>query len=75
METKNLLTIDTGRLSPEEYRKELTAALLIALKKPFLNENTAFEQEETTGYFFLVDLLQRLLGDSGATPELANKQG
>jgi len=79
METNKLLTIDPGPLSQEEYRRELIAALTIAMKKPFSGESgdrgegvTAFEQEEATGYFYLIDLLQKLLADTGAVPEPVN---
>lgn len=81
METNKLLTIDPSPLSPAEYRQELIAALTIALKKPFSGDTgdrgagvTAFEQEETTGYFYLIDLLQKLLADGGAVPEPVNQE-
>ena len=82
METNKLLTIDPNPTSLEEYRQELIVSLLFALKRPFLAHNdlygpdvTGFDEEETTAYYNLLDLLERLLIGAGAIPEPVKREG
>lgn len=82
METKKLLTIDPDPTSLEEYRQELITALLFALKRPFLAHNdlygpdvTGFDEEETTAYYNLLDLLEKLLVNAEAIPKPVNPEG
>ena len=61
MESSKVFSIETGLHDPSQYRREMIAAVLTSIKNPFKSKQAEFDPEETSRFWFLCDLLERLI--------------
>ncbi len=69
MEASNIV-INVAPENPEEYLQELRAGLFQLLKQPFRCATVDLQEEEVTGYYYVLDLLEKLtLPEKAVTKE------